>query len=350
MEPLITCENLVKIYSSSISRFHKGVEVVALQGLDLTVVQGEMIGIVGESGSGKSTLLNILGGLDRPSAGKVLVAGANLLEMSAEELNSYRLEKVGFVWQQTTRNLVPYLSALENVQIPMRIQHVPEEQCRQRATQLLDITGLTERLQHLPGQLSGGEQQRVAIAVALANQPDLILADEPTGELDTITSARIYEILRKINRDLGATLIIVSHDPGISRYVDRVVLIRDGKTSTETVRVTPEVDFHDKHRQPLEADKYEELLMLDSVGRVQIPQSMLEALNIGSRVRAEVNQEGITLKPVEGHVRSTVSGDNTFKDGSIYMEEEPLEETRQTLLQKFKNLWRKEGNENRLDI
>ena len=343
MEPLITCENLVKIYSSSISRYHKGVEVVALQGLDLTVAQGEMIGIVGESGSGKSTLLNILGGLDRPSAGKVLVAGANLLEMSAEELNLYRLKKVGFVWQQTTRNLVPYLSALENVQIPMRIHHIPEEQCRQRATQLLEITGLADRLQHLPGQLSGGEQQRVAIAVALANQPDLILADEPTGELDTINSARIYEILRNINRDLGATLIIVSHDPGISRYVDRVVLIRDGKTSTETVRVTLAIDHHNKNQQDPEADKYEELLMLDSVGRVQIPKLMLDALNIGSRVRAEVNQEGITLKPVDGHVRSAINRDTTFKDESIYMEEEPVEETRQTLIQKFKNLWRMEG-------
>ncbi len=343
MEPLITCENLVKIYSSSISRFHKGVEVVALQGLDMTVAQGEMIGIVGESGSGKSTLLNILGGLDRPSAGKVLVAGANLLEMSAEDLNLYRLKKVGFVWQQTTRNLIPYLSALENIQIPMRIHHIPEEECRQRATQLLEITGLADRLQHLPGQLSGGEQQRVAIAVALANQPDLVLADEPTGELDTFNSARIYEILRKINRDLGATLIIVSHDPGISRYVDRVVLIRDGKTSTETVRIAPVFDNLQKNRQPVEADNYEELLMLDSVGRVQIPQSMLDAFNIGGRVRAEVNQEGITLKPVAGHVRSEINGDNTFNAGSVYFEEEPLEETRQTLLQKFKNLWRKEG-------
>lgn len=343
MEPLITCENLVKIYSSSISRFHKGVEVVALQGLDLTVAQGEMIGIVGESGSGKSTLLNILGGLDRPSAGKVLVAGSNLLEMSSDELNTYRLSQVGFVWQQTTRNLVPYLSALENVEIPMRINRVSAEEGHQRAMQLLEITGLAERLKHLPRQLSGGEQQRVAIAVALANQPSLILADEPTGELDTINSARIYEILRKINQDLGATLIIVSHDPGISRYVDRVVLIRDGKTSTETVRVTPAIDNHNKNQEDPEADKYEELLMLDSVGRVQIPKLMLDALNIGSRVRAEINQEGITLKPVDGHVRSEINGDNTFKDGSVYLEEEPLEETRQTLLQKFLNLWRKEG-------
>lgn len=343
MEPLITCENLVKIYSSSVSRYHKGVEVVALQGLDLTVAQGEMIGIVGESGSGKSTLLNILGGLDRPSAGKVLVAGSNLLEMSSDELNTYRLRQVGFVWQQTTRNLVPYLSALENVEMPMRINRVSAEEGHQRAVQLLEITGLAERLKHLPGQLSGGEQQRVAIAVALANQPDLILADEPTGELDTINSARIYEILRNINRDLGATLIIVSHDPGISRYVDRVVLIRDGKTSTETVRVTPAVDHHNRNQQDPEADKYEELLMLDSVGRVQIPKLMLDALNIGGRVRAEVNQQGITLKPVDGHVRSEINGDNTFKDGSVYFEEEPLEETRQTLIQKFKNLWRKEG-------
>jgi hypothetical protein len=142
---------------------------------------------------------------------------------------------------------------------------------------------------------------------------------------------------------LGANLIIVSHDPGISRYVDRVVLIRDGKTSTETVRVTLAIDNHNKNQQDPEAYKYEELLMLDSVGRVQLTTLMLDALNIGSRVMAEINQEGIPLKPVDGHVRSAINRDTTFKDESIYMEEEPVEETRQTLIQKFKNLWRMEG-------
>jgi len=339
MEPLITCENLVKIYSSSISRYHKGVEVVALQGLDLTVAQGEMIGIVGESGSGKSTLLNILGGLDRPSAGKVLVAGSNLLEMSSDELNTYRLSQVGFVWQQTTRNLVPYLSALENVEMPMRINRVSAEEGHQRAMQLLEITGLAERLKHLPRQLSGGEQQRVAIAVALANQPSLILADEPTGELDTTTSIKIYEILRKITKELGTTLIIVSHDSGISRYVDRVILIRDGKTSTETVRVASDMDEQNAKKQS--EPTYEELLMLDNVGRVQIPQAMLETLNIGNRVRAEVNQEGILLKPVEGHKHTLATGHYNLDDESIYIEEEPLEEKKPAFIQKFKNFWRK---------
>jgi ABC-type lipoprotein export system ATPase subunit len=337
MDDLITCENLVKIYSSTASRYHKGIEVVALQGLDLTVAQGEMIGIVGESGSGKSSLLNILGGLDRPSAGKVLVAGSNLLEMSEEELNTYRLQQVGFVWQQTTRNLTPYLSALENVEMPIRINRTAEDQCRQRAVQLLEMTGLGDRLHHLPGQLSGGEQQRTAIAVALANQPNLILADEPTGELDTANSIKIYEILRKINRELGATIIIVSHDPGISQYVDRVVLIRDGKTSTETVRITPGVEAHDLLAYT-SAD-YEELLMLDNSGRVQIPSDMLERLNIGGRVRVEVKAEGILLKPVEGHARSALNGERLSLEQSIYMEEEPLEEAlKVSLAQRFINL------------
>lgn len=341
MSTLITCENLVKIYSSLRSQSQKGVEVVALQGLDLTVARGEMIGIVGESGSGKSTLLNILGGLDRPSAGKVLVAGSNLLEMTEKELNTYRLQQVGFVWQQTTRNLTPYLSALENVALPMRIQSIEEVQSRQRAMDLLEMIGLGDRREHLTGQLSGGEQQRTAIAVALANQPDLILADEPTGELDTATSFRIYEILKEVNKNLGTTMIIVSHDPGISQFVDRVVLIRDGKTSTETVRVNPEFE-RSLTRVDHSAADYEELLMLDNAGRVQIPQEMLTALNIGGRVRVEVQAEGVLLKPIEGHARSGANDHQADLEGSIYLPEEPLEDAgKESIPQKLKNLWQK---------
>ncbi len=337
MDNLIICENLVKIYPSSISRGHKGVEVVALQGLDLTVEKGEMTAIVGESGSGKSTLLNILGGLDRPTAGKVIVAASNLLEMPAKAVNDYRLKKVGFVWQQTTRNLSPYLSALENVILPMRINQISERESRQNAAELLAMTGLSARLQHLPGQLSGGEQQRVAIAVAFANQPDLILADEPTGELDTATSITIYNVLQDMNREFGTTVLIVSHDPGISRYVDRVVLIRDGKTSTETVRI-PTAEKPEDYNQSSEP-VYEELLMLDKAGRVQLPQGMRAALNIGSRVRAEVSPQGILLKPVAGHSHSSEADQPAQLTGQIYMQEEPLEEGKPSFLQKIKNHW-----------
>ena len=228
---MVQCENLVKIYTQT------GVDVVALQGLDLSVEDGEMVGIVGESGSGKSTLLNVLGGLDRPSAGKAVVAGQNLLKLHEVELDHYRCTQVGFVWQQTTRNLTPYLNALENVELPMRLTERTAVQRRARAGELLEMVGLATRIHHHPSQLSGGEQQRVAIAVALANQPSLLLADEPTGELDTTTAYSIYELLKTVNQTYHTTILIVSHDPIIRRHVGRVVAIRDGKTSTETVLV-----------------------------------------------------------------------------------------------------------------
>ncbi|MRR33034.1 ABC transporter ATP-binding protein, partial [bacterium] len=194
--PLIQCENLVKIYTLAGTRTQTRVEVVALQGLDLSVAAGEMIGIVGESGSGKSTLLNVLGGLDRPSAGKAVVDGQDLLKLSEAELDHYRSDKVGFIWQQTTRNLIPYLSALENVELPMRLTGLSVDQRRARAEELLALVGLSEWTAHIPGQLSGGQQQRVAIAVALANHPALLLVDEPTGELDSATAQEIYAVLK----------------------------------------------------------------------------------------------------------------------------------------------------------
>lgn len=313
---MITCENLVKIYTQT------GVDVVALQGLDLSVVDGEMIGIVGESGSGKSTLLNVLGGLDRPSAGKVLVGNQDLLKMTERELDNYRCTQVGFVWQQTTRNLTPYLTTLENIELPMRLTKLSPVERQARAEELLDLVGLKERGNHLPDQLSGGEQQRVAIAVALANQPALLLADEPTGELDTVTAQNIYTMLQKVNQLYGATVLIVSHDSGISQHVKRVVMIRDGKTSTETVRVKEQIapSFQEK---PLPV--FEELLMLDNAGRVQIPRDVLETLGIGGRVRLEVKEGDILLHPVDGHRRKTISAE---QDGSeeIFIVDEPLPE------------------------
>src|SRR5512136_1024173 len=220
-EPFIVCDNLVKIYKVA------NLEVVALQGLDLTVRRGEMLGIVGASGSGTSTLMNILGGLDRPSAGRVWVDGNDLLKMSYEAINHYRRTKIGFVWQQGARNLIPYLTALENVRLPVTINGQRWGIARPHAEALLEAVGLSERKHHRLSELSGGEQQRVAIAVALANNPRLLLADEPTGEVDTTTAAGIFQLLKDLNRDLGLTTIIVSHDLGIARHVDRVVAIRD---------------------------------------------------------------------------------------------------------------------------
>ena len=321
---MIVCENLVKIYSLS------GVEVVALQGLDLTVQNGDMVGIVGASGSGKSTLLNVLGGLDRPSAGQVLVGERNLLKMSDSELDVYRRTQVGFVWQQTMRNLVPYLTTLENVELPMRLTPLSHAKRRQRASELLETLGLVDRMRHRPAELSGGEQQRVAIAVALANHPLILLADEPTGEVDTATALEIYAALRKVNQNYGMTVLIVSHDINISRYTNRVVAIRDGKTSTETVRATgmdiprPDGEWPKETHKPDQRKhiEFEELVVLDSAGRLQIPRDYLETLNIGDRVRLEVKGADIVIHPVAGRGRTAASELALPNPDELYVDEE----------------------------
>lgn len=285
-EPIITCENLVKIYQIA------DLEILALQGLDLTIQRGELMGIVGVSGSGKTTLMNVLGGLVRPSAGRAIVDGQNLLKLSNSALNKYRREKVGFVWQQGARNLIPYLNALENVSMPMTMAGIGGKQTRQRAEDLLTMVGLADRQQHHIGTLSGGEQQRVAIAVALANNPSILLADEPTGELDSVTALTIYEAFQTLNRELNLTILIVSHDPQIARHVDRVMAIRDGKAASETVR--RKRDAEKAH----EDDHFEELVVLDSAGRLQVPKPYRESLGINDRVRMELREGELIIHPV----------------------------------------------------
>ena len=294
-EPLILCDNLVKIF-----KLLDDVEVMALQGLDLTVQPGEMVGVVGASGSGKSTLLNVLGGLVRPTAGKVIVNGQQLLKLSNRALNRYRQDQVGFVWQQSTRNLIHYLTAVENVEYPMIMAGQASRHSRHRARELLTMVGLAERMDHRPGMLSGGEQQRVAIAIALANAPTLLLADEPTGELDSVTSARVYALLKQLNQDLGLTTLIVSHDPGIARHVDRVIAIRDGKLAGETRRSrrVPVAELPESEHLSLE-EHFEELTVLDSAGRLQIPQLLREELHIGSRVTLERHEDGVLIRPID---------------------------------------------------
>jgi ABC-type lipoprotein export system ATPase subunit/antitoxin component of MazEF toxin-antitoxin module len=297
----INCDNLVKIYQIA------DLEVVALQGLDLTVAPGEMLGIVGASGSGKSTLLNILGGLDQPSAGRVSVDGQDLLKLSALALDRYRRTQVGFVWQQTARNLIPYLSARENVELPMTVAGMGLRAKRARSRELLERTGLWEHRRHRLAQLSGGQQQRVAIAVALANQPRLLLADEPTGEVDSATAHSLLDLFRELNQTYGLTTVIVTHDPQIARRVDRVVAIRDGKTSTETIRRVSQLERAmvgerqpDEEEPGEEEDAYQEYIVLDSAGRLQVPREYLEQLSIGDRVTLDVMDEGILIRPVAG--------------------------------------------------
>ena len=226
----IFCEDLFKIYKIA------DLEVVALRGLDLVVNRGEVVAIVGASGSGKTTLLNILAGYDTPSAGKITVGDKDLLRMTSKDVEIYRREDVGFVWQQTSRNLFPYLTALENVALPMMLTNLSTKERKKRSEDLLDLMGMGERMNHTPEKLSGGEQQRVAIGVALANHPPLLLADEPTGELDDATAGEILDLFGKVNKELNTTIAIVTHDPDIAYKVGRVVLIRDGKTSTEIRR------------------------------------------------------------------------------------------------------------------
>ncbi|HSL75381.1 MAG TPA: ABC transporter ATP-binding protein [Candidatus Limnocylindrales bacterium] len=279
---LIVCDNLVKIYKVA------DLEVVALQGLDLVVETGEFIAMVGASGSGKSTLLNVLGGLDVPSAGRAVVAGYSLAELGPREQTRYLREVIGFIWQQTSRNLLPYLTALENVMLPMAFDGVADDARRARAKDLLRDVGLADRADHRPDRLSGGEQQRVAIAVALANEPQVLLADEPTGELDSATAAEIFDLLRRLNREMGVTIVVATHDPLVSGQVSRTVAIRDGRVSSEVLR-----DRAGEEEHHIET----EYAVLDRVGRLQLPRDYVEALGLEKRVRLELEDDHITIWP-----------------------------------------------------
>ncbi len=280
----IECDNLVKIYKVA------DLEVVALQGVDLLVEAGEMMALVGPSGSGKSTLMNILGGLDTPSAGRVRVGEHNLLDMSRRDQVLYRRQNVGFVWQQTARNLLPYLTAQENVELPMALNNVKGRERRARARQLLDQVGLEHRYDHRPDRLSGGEQQRVAIAVAMANRPGLLLADEPTGEVDSASSNAIFDTLRALNREYGVTIIVVTHDYNVATRVDRVIGMRDGRASTEILRK------RDAAGVMLSEDEF---AILDKAGRVQLPQAYIDSLEMKDRVRLHLNQDHVAVYNVE---------------------------------------------------
>ena len=285
---MIRCENLVKIYKTS------DVEAVALQGLDLDVKRGELMAIVGNSGSGKSTLLNMLGGLDRPSAGSLIVDGKNLLKFNDKDYMEYKRNTVGFVWQNNARNLVPYLTAVQNVELPMLLKG--KRGRRQRALELLNKVGLSQRKNSRLDQMSGGEQQRVAIAIALANAPKLLLADEPTGSVDTKTSEMILDIFKELNKSEGITVVIVTHDIKLANHIDRVVAIRDGRTSSEIIRrrsYAEELDEMGAVVMTQGEDIHEELAVLDRSGRLQLPKEYMQSLGIkgGDKVKVELDEE-----------------------------------------------------------
>jgi ABC-type lipoprotein export system ATPase subunit len=284
-DALIACDQLVRIYTVDRMR------VQALQGLDLLVAEGELTALVGASGSGKSTLLNILAGLDAPTAGVARVAGHDLGSMNASQRLAYRRRTVGFVWQQATRNLLPYLTAAHNVALPMRLAGVRRGQRRRRVAELLELMGVGHCRDHTPDQMSGGEQQRVAIGVALANQPRLLLADEPTGELDSTTAGEVFDAIRAANRELGTTVLIVTHDPAVASQVRRTVAIRDGRTSTETLR-RARPDAAEGEESVHHAVEY---AVLDRAGRLQLPREMTERFAMRDRVLLRAEDDHISV-------------------------------------------------------
>ncbi|MBM1154973.1 ABC transporter ATP-binding protein [archaeon] len=217
---MVKCVNVRKVYMLG------KVAVEALRGVNMEVRYGEFIAIMGPSGSGKTTLLNIIGTLDRPTTGKVYIDGQDITPLSDRELTELRRRKIGFVFQ--FYNLIPTLTALENVELPMQIAGVNFREARERAMKLLEIVGLKERMHHRPDELSGGEQQRVAIARALANRPSIILADEPTGDLDSKTGMEIIELLYRLSREEHVTVIVATHDPMVANFADRILLLKDG--------------------------------------------------------------------------------------------------------------------------
>ncbi|MFB7293915.1 ABC transporter ATP-binding protein [Actinacidiphila glaucinigra] len=286
-DALIVCDRLVRIFTA------QGIEVQALQGLDLLVARGELMALVGASGSGKSTLLNVLAGLDTPTAGAASVAGYDLLALDSSARLRYQREVVGFVWQQTSRNLLPYLTALQNVVLPMRLAGTGKSR-KDRATrawELLDLVGVAHRADRRPQQMSGGEQQRTAIAVALANHPSLLLADEPTGQLDSATAEQVFAAFRSANQELGTTVVIVTHDQAVAEAVDRTVAIRDGRTASETLRHTT---TDDQGNTTVHA---REFATVDRTGRLQLPRDFTTALDIRNRVLLDLEPDHIVVQP-----------------------------------------------------
>ena len=304
---LVHCANLIKIYKVA------DLEAIALQGLDLEVAPGEMVALVGASGSGKSTLLNILGGLDVPTAGQARVGDYDLARLSEEQRTRYRNLVVGYLWQQSGRNLLYDLTIADNVDLPQILNGTSALNSLQSTYELLEMVGLRGMEKKRPAQLSGGEQQRAAIAVALANRPALLLADEPTGELDSLTAREIIACLRHINQQFGLTILLVTHDVAVASEVDRTLAIRDGRISTETVRRTAPAALAESapngagNRSTstvigLSLDTHRESILVDAVGRLQLPKEALERLPVLGRLEVQILEDHIELWPVSASV------------------------------------------------
>jgi len=287
--PMVLAENLVKIYKTS------ELEVLALQGLDLRVERGELTAIIGNSGSGKSTFLNMLGGLDEPSAGKLFVDGKNLFKLTPKEKVIYKRDTVGFVWQNNGRNLLPFMNAMENIMMPMHL--TSEKNKKERALELLDLVGMSHRKFSRMNQLSGGEQQRIAIAIALANKPKLLLADEPTGSVDRKTADYIFDLFKRLNKEYNQTIIIVTHDVELSKKVARVVAIRDGKISSERILKEHYSNIGNGEINWMEEETQDEYTIVDRAGRIQIPRNMLDSLELkDNKIKVTIDDSIIKLE------------------------------------------------------
>lgn len=272
----IECLGLVHIYKTA------DLEVFALQGLDMTIDDGEVVAIVGASGSGKTTLMNVLAGVQTPSAGQARVAGWDLASLSDGTRDRYRRDVIGYVWQSATLNLTAELTADENLQLPLLVAGKSRLERTKRADELLEAFELSDRRHHLPAQMSGGEQQRLALGVAVANRPRVLLADEPTAELDRASARQVLGDIRALRDREGTTVVIVTHDHEVEAHVDRILRIRDGRTSTETTAAGGE------------------LVILDPMGRLQLPKSILEASHLGARVRVRAERHRVVIEPPEG--------------------------------------------------
>lgn len=271
-DAIIECDNLIKIHKQG------NLEVVALHGLDFHMQEGEFISVVGTSGAGKSTLLRILAGLDTPSAGSVEVAGTDLTDISEKDLVRHYRRNVGFLWQDFSRNILPYLNVLDNVELPMLLAGVPRKRRKERALALVEAVGLRNIAYGKVDTMSGGEQQRLALCVALSLGPRLLLADEPTGELDTETSLNIYDLLRRLNVDGGLSVLVVTHDVALAQRTDRVVRLADGR-------------MLGRHHAWETAS-----LLVGPTGGVELPRDMLFEAGITDRVRAKLVDDGILIE------------------------------------------------------
>jgi ABC-type lipoprotein export system ATPase subunit len=284
----IACRGLVRIYAAK-----GGIEVQALQGLDLDIGSGELVAIVGASGSGKSTLLGVLSAHDQPTAGSAIVAGMPVQSMTRAQRLHYRRRVVGFVWQQTERNLVPYLSISDNLRLARSLggdrQPARDSGGAAHVGGLAELTGIGDVMDRRPGEIPAGLRQRAAIAVGLVNQPEVLLADEPTGELDDASSADVLEIMRRINAELGTTTLIVTHDASVSEHVGRTIQIRDGRISSEVLREDADIQAGTGVRR--------EFAVVDTAGRVQLPKDYLSALDIRDRARLELHDDHVGLYP-----------------------------------------------------